>query len=113
MLIVLAQRVLKRMAHLEDLLGPGILALRTENPALHVLGFYHENTVARNHDVIDLGGAIFCGQSDVVQYGVTVFGEKEFEEEGDLEFAPLAFEPWGSDKDGEDKDWDDVPEYTK
>jgi len=52
------------------------LAFTAEDPALQVLGFYYEDAVARNNDVVELRSAIFCGQSDVVQYGVTVFGEK-------------------------------------
>lgn len=83
------------MTYLENLLGPGILKLTPENPALHILGFHHEDSVTGNYDVVDLCAAIIGGQGDVMQYGVLLFGEEEFEEEGDLEFAEFAFEPGG------------------
>ena len=72
------QRVLKFLRILEDLLRPIPLFGVAEDPALHVLGFHHEHAVPGNDDVVDLGGAVFGGQGDVLDEVVTGFIEREF-----------------------------------
>lgn len=55
------QRVLEPVLRLVDLLGPLGLFLGTEDPALVVLGFDHEDAERGDDDVVDLGGALAVG----------------------------------------------------
>lgn len=77
MFVVLVQRVLKFLRVLEDLLRPIPLFGVAENPALHVLGFHHKNAVPGDDDVVDLGGAVFRGQGDVLNEVIAGFIEKQ------------------------------------
>ena len=48
-----------------------------------------------NNDVVDLGGAVFSGQGDVLDEVVTGFIEQEFGGEINHCFPGLTFEPGG------------------
>ena len=69
-LVVLAQRVLEFERVLVELLRPLRLLLAAEDPAAHILRFQHEDAVGREEHVVDLRGAVWRVQGDIVQASV-------------------------------------------
>ena len=110
MFVVLVQRVLKFLRRLEDLLRPIPLFGVAEDPALHVLGFHHKDPVLRNDDVVDLGGAVFRGQGDVLDQVVAGFVEKEFGGKVDHRFPSFAFEPGRFDDRRNEEERNQIPD---
>lgn len=78
MISFLVPRMLEFLAMFEHVLGQVALFCVTEDPALHVLGFHHKHPVSGNNDVVDLGGAVFGGQGDVLDEVVKGFIESAF-----------------------------------
>jgi len=111
--VVLMQRVLKFLRVLEDLLRPIPLFCVTKDPALHVLGFHHEHPIAGHNDVIDLGGAIFGGQGNVLDEVVAGFVEKQLRGEVDHSFAGFAFEPGCSKNGQQDEQRYEIPDLIR
>lgn len=107
------QRVLKFLRALEDLLRPIPLFGVTEDPALHILRFHHKHAVPGDDDVVDLGGALFRGQGDVLDKVVAVFIEKEFGGKINNGFPGFAFEPRRLDNTSEDRQRDQPREGVK
>ena len=107
--VVLVQRVLKFLRVLEDPLCPIPLFGVTEDPALHVLGFHHKHPVLGDDYVVDLGGAVFGGQGNVLDEVVTGFIEKEFGGKVYHPFPGSAFEPGRFDDRRHDKQGNQVP----
>ena len=68
--VVLPQRVLEFEAALVELLRPLGLFFAAKNPAAHVLRFQHEDAIGREKNVVDLRGAVWGIQGDVVQAAV-------------------------------------------
>lgn len=68
--VVLPQWVLEFEAALVEFLRPLRLPFAAENPATHVLRFQHEDAVGREKNVVDLCGAVWGIQGDVVQAAV-------------------------------------------
>ena len=64
------QRVLEFEAALVELLRPLGLFFAAKNPAAHVLRFQHEDAIGREKNVVDLRGAVWGIQGDVVQAAV-------------------------------------------
>lgn len=93
MLVVLVERVLKLLEMAVDLLGPVTLICPAKDPTPHVLGFHHKHAIARHNNVIDLGGAVFGGQGDVLNEVVAGFIEKKFGGEINDRFPGFTFVP--------------------
>ena len=108
--VVLVQRVLKFLRVFEDLLRPIPLFGVTEDPALHVLRFHHEHPIPGNNDVIDLGGAVFSGQGDVLDEVVTGFVEKEFGGKVNHRLPSLSFEPGRFDDRRNEEERNQIPD---
>lgn len=70
MFVVLPQRILESEGVPVELLRPLRLALAAKDPAAQVLRFHHEDAVARQEDMIDLGGAVRRRQRDIVQTAI-------------------------------------------
>ena len=68
--VVLPQRVLEFEAALVELLRPLGLFFAAKNPAAHVLRFQHEDAIGREKNVVDLRGAVWGIQGDVMQAAV-------------------------------------------
>lgn len=68
--VVLSQRVLEFEGAFVELLRPLRLLFAAEDPAAHILRFQHEDAVGREEYVVDLRGAVWCVQGDVVQAAV-------------------------------------------
>ncbi len=81
---------------LEYFLGPLALFGAAEDPAFHVLGFHHEHPIRGDDDVVDLGGAVFRGQGDVLDQMVMIFIKEQAGEGVDNELSQVALEPWGT-----------------
>lgn len=109
-LVVLPQRVLEFEGALVELLRPLRLLLAAEDPAAHVLGLQHEDAVAGEEDVVDLGGAVRGIQGDVVQAVVGLPVELPVGEEPDEEFADIAFAEGGFEQADEDHQRDEPGE---
>ena len=58
MFLILMQRILEAMVATIDLLGPVLLLLAAEDPALHILGLDREYTIDGDDHMVDLGGSI-------------------------------------------------------
>lgn len=69
-LVVLSQRVLEFESALVDLLRPLRLFFTAEDPAAHVLRLQHEDAIGREKNVIDLRGAVWGIEGDVVQAAI-------------------------------------------
>lgn len=108
--VVLPQRVLELVAVLVELLRPLGLLFAAEDPAAHVLGLQHEDAVAGEEDVVDLGGAVRGIQGDVVQAVVGLPVELPVCEEPDEEFADIAFAEGGFEQADEDHQRDEPGE---
>ena len=104
------QRVLKFLRIFEDLLRPIPLSGVTEDPPLHILGFQHKNAVPGNDDVVDLSGAVFRGQGDVLDEVIAGFIEKEFGGKVNHRFPSLAFEPGRFDDRRNEEERNQVPD---
>lgn len=95
--VVLPQRVLELEGAFVELLRPLRLLLAAEDPAAHVLRFQHEDAVGREEYVVDLRGAVWRVQGDVVQAAVGLLvqlpvGEQAHQEFTDLPLGPGRFE---------------------
>ena len=104
------QRVLEFLGVTIDLLGPLALFGVAKDPAFHVLGFHHEHAISGDDDVVDLGGAVFRGQGDVLDQVVAGFIEKEFGGKVNHRFASLAFEPRRLDNSHQDEQRNQIPD---
>lgn len=93
MFVVLVKRVLEFLGVTIDLLGPLALFGIANDPAFHVLGFHHKHAVPADDNVINLSGAVFGGQGDVLDEVVASFIEKEFGGKVNYRFPGFAFEP--------------------
>jgi len=91
--VVLPQRVLEFEGAFVELLRPLRLLLAAEDPAAHVLRFQHEDSVGREEDVVDLRGAVWRIQGDVVQTAVGLLIQLPMGKQPHQEFANLAFGP--------------------
>lgn len=87
------KRVLEFLGVTIDLLGPLALFGAAKDPAFHVLGFHHEHAISGDDHMVDLGGAVFRWQGDVLDQVVVGFIEKEFGGKVNHGFAGFAFEP--------------------
>lgn len=108
--VVLPQLALEFVAVLVELLRPLGLLFAAEDPAAHVLGLQHEDAVAGEEDVVDLGGAVRGIQGDVVQALVGLPAELQVGEEPDEEFADIAFAEGGFEQADEDHQRDEPGE---
>jgi len=63
---VLKDRILKLGLSMEQDLSPVCLLAVSEDPAVVVLGFYDEDTEARDKDVVYLGRSVPQRQGDVI-----------------------------------------------
>lgn len=95
--VVLPQRVLEFEAALAKHLRPLRLLLAAEDPAAHVLRFQHEDTVGREKYVVDLRGAVWRVQGEIVQAAVGLLiqlpmGEQAYQQFTDLPLGPGRFE---------------------
>lgn len=98
---------------LEDLLRPIALFCVTEDPALHILGFHHKHAIPGDNDVVDLGGAVFGGQGDVLDEVVAGFIEKQLRGEVYHGFAGFAFEPGCSQNWQQDEQRYEIPDLIR
>ena len=69
-LVVLSQWVLEFEGAFVELLRPLRLLLAAEDPTAHVLRFQHKDAVGREEYVVNLRGAVWRVQGDVVQAAV-------------------------------------------
>lgn len=92
-LVVLPQRVLEFERAFVELLRPLRLLFAAEDPAAHVLRFQHEDAVGREEDVVDLRGAVWCVQGDVVQAAVGLFVQLPVGEQAHQKFADMPLGP--------------------
>lgn len=90
--VVLAEGILKAGFVAVDALAPGGVVFVAEDPALHVFGFDDEDAEFGDKDMIDLGGAVFGLEDEVVDAAVDGFVEGEPHSEGGDLFAEPAFE---------------------
>lgn len=93
MLVVLPQRVLEFEGVLVELLRPLWLFLAAKNPAAHVLRFQHEEAIGREEYVVNLRGAIWRVQGDVVQATVGLLiqlpmGKQPYQEFTNMTLCP-------------------------
>ena len=65
----------------------------TKDPALHVFGLDNEDPKLRNKNMIDLRGAILCGESNVLDEMVAGFIKEPSRGEVDQELTELTLEP--------------------
>lgn len=91
--VVLAQRVLEFEGAFVALLRPLRLLFAAEDPAAHVLRFQHEDAVGREEYVVDLRGAVWCVQGDVVQAAVDLLVQLPVGEQADQQFTNLPLGP--------------------
>lgn len=108
--VVLPQRVLEFVAVLVELLRPLGLLFAAEYPAAHVLGLQHEDAVAGEEDVVDLGGAVRRIQGDVVQAVVGLPVQLPVGEEPDEAFTDIALAQGGLEQADEDHQRDEPGE---
>lgn len=87
MFVVLPQRVLEFEGAFVELLRPLRLLLAAEYPAAHVLRFQHEDAVRREEYVVDLRGAVWRVQGDVVQTAVDLLIQLPMCKQPHQEFA--------------------------
>ena len=92
-LVVLPQWVLKFERALVELLRPLRLLLAAEDPAAHVLRFQHEDAVRREEYVVDLRGAVWGVQRDVVQAAVGLLIQLPMGKQPHQEFADMTLGP--------------------
>lgn len=90
--VILMKRVLEFELFSENTLHPLRAFLVTKNPTVHVLGFNDEYTMPRNNDMVNLGGAIECWNSDIIQSKVYMRVQKCFIGESALNFPYPAFD---------------------
>lgn len=95
---------------LEDFLRPVALLFANEDPSLYVLGFHYKHAITGNDDVVDLSGALFRGQGDILDEVVEGFIEKEFYGKISDRFPSFALEPKRFEYSREDQQRDQVPE---
>ena len=108
--VVLPQRVLELVAVLGEFLRPLGLLFAAEDPAAHVLGLQHEDAVAGEEDVVDLGGAVGGGEGDVVQAVVGLPVQLPVGEEPDEAFTDIALAQGGLEQADEDHQRDEPGE---
>lgn len=92
-LVVLPQRILKLESAPVELLRPLRLAFAAKDPAAHVLRFHYEDAVARQEDMIDLGGAVRRRQDDIVQAAIGLPIELQVGKKADQQFAQVPLHP--------------------
>ena len=92
-LVVLAQRVLEFEGAFVDLLRPLRLLLVAEDPSAHVLRFQHEDAVGRQEYVVDLGGAVWRAQGDIVQAAVGLLVQLPVGKQPHQKLADVALGP--------------------
>lgn len=95
MFVVLAQGVLKGVGVAVDLLGPARLVLAAKDPAFHVLGLHHEDPVAGDDEVIDLGGSLPVRKGHVTDEMVVPLIKQHLCGQVDDRLAGDPFEPGG------------------
>ena len=93
MFVVLPQRVLELERAFVELLRPLRLLFAAEDPAAHVLRFQHEDAVGREEYVVDLRGAVWRVQRDVVQAAVDLLIQLKMGEQAHQKFANMALGP--------------------
>lgn len=93
MLVVLMQRALDFRGVPRGFLYPILMIRLAEDPNLRALSFNHKHAVPGEDNVVDLGGAVFRGQGDVLDQVVVVFVEEQASRGVNNEFAQMAFEP--------------------
>ena len=91
--VVLPQRVLESERAFVKLLRPLRLLLAAEDPAAHVLRFQYEDAVGREEYVVDLCGAVWRAQGDVVQTAVGLLIQLPMGKQPHQEFAKMALGP--------------------
>ena len=92
-LVVLPQWVLEPEGVLVELLRPLRLLIAAEDPAAHVLRFQHEDAVRRDKYVVDLRGAVWRVQSDIVQAAVGLLIQSPMGKQPHQEFADMTLGP--------------------
>lgn len=110
MLVILAKWILKFERFLEDLLRPLRLILPAENPALHVLCFHDKDAETGYKYVINLRGAVWRWQRDIVYPVVRVLWKPQLSSQFDQGFAKHTFEPRRLEKGNEKQDGDNPPQ---
>lgn len=111
--IVLMQRVLKAVPASKQLLGPALVSGITEDPPLHVFGFYHEYPEAGDDHLIDLGAALLERQSDIAQQMIFLPVEKEPDAEIEQPLPDHALEPGALGDGGQQQQWQQQPELVQ
>ena len=112
MLVVLPKWVLKFECALVELLRPLRLLLAAENPAAHVLRFQHEDAVGREEYVVDLRGAVWRVQRDIVQTAVGLFVQLPMGKQPHQEFANVAFGPGRLEQADQQCSWDEPSQHA-
>lgn len=72
MAVILPQRILEVVLISEQDLCPVRIGFVSEDPTTHVFRFYNEDAEAGDNNMIDLRGAVACGEDDVVDGPVNV-----------------------------------------
>jgi len=106
-LVVLPQRVLEFEGALVELLRPLGLLFAAEDPAVHILCFQHENTVHRDENVVDLGGAVRGVQGDVVQAAIGLLVQVQVGEVAYKQLAEVALYTWRLECEKQDDEGDE------
>ena len=93
MFVVLSQWILKFERAAIKLLCPLRLIRRAENPAAHILGFQHEDAEGRDKHMVDLRGAIWRVQGDIVHAAINAFIQPSAREQTHLPLADMSLGP--------------------
>lgn len=110
-LVVLPQRVLKSSLISIYGLRPLCLVLLAKYPPSHVLGLDYEYPERRNHQVVNLCGAIPGWQRNVSDNAIDFIVEKKIQAEVDLKFPDPSPEPRSGGCDQKKANW--VPEKSQ
>ncbi|MNE56884.1 hypothetical protein D3C80_1518230 [compost metagenome] len=105
--VVLPQRVLEFEGAFVELLRPLGLLFAAEDPAVHILRFQHENTVHRDENVVDLGGAVRGVQGDVVQAAIGLLVQVQVGEVAYKQLAEVALYTWRLECEKQDDEGDE------
>lgn len=90
--IVLVERVLKSELLTEQALCPLRAFIVPKDPSIDVLCFDHENPISGNNHMVDLGRAIGCRDSDVIEVKVGIGIQEYLLGESALHFSKPAFD---------------------
>lgn len=91
---------------LVEFLRPLRLLFASEDPAAHVLRFQHEDAVGREEYVVDLRGAVWRIQGDIVQAAIGLLVQLPMGKQSHQEFANMAFGPRRFEQADQQHHWD-------